>query len=96
MAFPGFGSGGELFFGEAEEGGHGAAAVAGHEVELPPVVGLVLGHGAEPFPGGHLGPGRVHAWGQQVGVREGDEEGQGLGVAAVQVTTRQPTLLDIS
>jgi len=36
---------GELFFGEAEEGGDGAAAEAGHEVELAAVVGFVFGHG---------------------------------------------------
>jgi hypothetical protein len=33
-----------LFFGEAEEGRYGAAAEAGHEVELAPVVGFMLGH----------------------------------------------------
>jgi len=80
-----FGCGGELFFGEAEEGGDGAAAEAGHEVELAAVVGLVLGHGPQPLPGGHLGPSRVHAGGQQVGVGEGAEDGQGFGVAGVQV-----------
>ncbi len=79
------GGGGELFFGEAEEGGDGAAAEAGHEVELATVVGLVLGHGAEPLPSRHGSAGRVQAGGQQVGVRESAEDGQGFRVAAVQV-----------
>lgn len=35
--------------------------------------------------GGHLGPGRVHAGGQQVGVGEGAEDGHGFGVACIQV-----------
>ena len=81
----GFGGRGELCFGEAEEGGDGAPAEAGHEVELPPVVGFVFGHGPQPLPSRHGGPGRVHARGPQVRLHEGAEDGQGLGVAAVQV-----------
>ena len=83
--FRGFGCSGELFFGEAEEGGDGAAAEAGHEVELAAVVGFVFGHGPQPLPGSHGGAGRVHAGGQQVGVGEGAEDGHGFGVAGVQV-----------
>jgi len=86
-AFPGIRSGGELCFGEAEEGRHGAAAEAGHEVELAAVVGFVLGHGPQPLPSGHLGTRRVQAGRQQVGVTELAEDGQGFGVAAVQVGT---------
>jgi len=74
-----------LFFGEAEDGRHGAAAVAGHEVELATVVGFVLGHGGEPLPSRNGGARRRHAGGQEVGVAGLAEDGQGFGVAAVQV-----------
>ena len=79
------GCSGELFFGEAEEGSDGAAAEAGQEVELAAVVGFVFGHGPQPLPSRHGGTGRVHAGGHQVGFRQGAEDGQGFGVAAVQV-----------